>query len=243
MDVSESSEQKEQSFEEVADCINELLEGDALDTAHAVGMADSLTREYPVPYVEIVPRQFWGPLCHEVVIRTHAESDINVAKRNLSIAGQQIHNINEEGLLTAITAHWCGWSPTDSRHLHDAWVSFLRRNYPQKKDLVPILDSLIWEDEIQRYPHDLDPGEPTLFLLANDEAFYVYNFETQCLIYFGRTLHVVRENLRRHIWEATRGILVLRPLTDETPRDYFPVYSRPDTNRVPRLVRPLRNIP
>ena len=124
--------------------------------------------------------------------------------------------------------HWCGWSPTDSNHIRDSWVQYLQAVYPHLQNLYPILDSLMWPEEIAKYPAGGDPPAPWLFLLATADSFYVYDFENRWLGCAGNSLDDVLSGLKteRYLsWEERHWKSEKCCNDDLDPGNYFPVYT------------------
>jgi len=176
-----------------------------------------------VPAVEIVDKDMWGLAKDKLVLKTHAVSNINDAKRNIEISGRRITRKDEQ-LLGKVLSHWCGWSPTREDHQLDPWVRFLQKNYAHLEHVVPILDSLIWPDEITRYPLGYVPPRPCLFLLATGTRYYVYDFQNAAMNNAGASLQEVYDGLKNRGWDIG-GWDEEEDQTDEDPKDYFPVYS------------------
>ena len=81
--------------------------------------------------------------------------------------------------------------------MDDDWVSkYLRVEYSGLKTLVPVLDSLTWQEELREYPVRIDPQIPLLFLLATDDSYYIFNFDNEALYYAGKSVRDVIRGLR-----------------------------------------------
>jgi len=227
------------SYRDLTRALRVVLEIEPGSSPRPRELLKELRARYPVPLAEIVDGAVWGLERDKLVLRTHAKSNIDDAKRNLMNAARTISS-DEEQDLRGIMSHWCGWSPTTAEHCHDPWVRFLQRNYSHLKNLVPVLDSLVWEDEILQYPLGHPPQEPWLFLLATPSSFYIYDFQNATMMPAGKTLREVKDGLRSRLWERPESWVEEEPHTDESPFDYFPVYlSLRDENGLHKLRQPI----
>ena len=179
-------------------------------------------RRFPVPSAHIVLKEEWATKTDHLIVATHQREDISQAIRNVTMTGRKLTR-DEEKQLEKISFHWCSWSPTGTAHRNDSWMRFLKYSHPDLKDLQPILDSLIWQNEIELYPLGSVPRPPWLFLLATPTKFYVYNFQDNAMLKAGDTLGDVIDGMREERW---RGEWPQLPtMKDEDPDDYFPVYD------------------
>ena len=213
------------SYPKLKKALRIVLETEPGSSLHAQELLKDLRLYYPVPLVEIVDRELWGLETDKLVTRTHAKSNIEDAKRNLGDVRKMILSEEEEQELLVVMSHWCGWSPTPAEHCYDSWVKFLQINYPQLENLGPVLDSLIWEDEIRQYSIGCPPPQPWLFLLTTRSSFYIYDFQNAAMMPAGTTIRDVIQTLRDRIWEYPESWVEEEPYTDKTPLDYFPVYT------------------
>jgi hypothetical protein len=93
---------------------------------------------------------------------------------------------------------------------------------------MPVLDSLTWPTEPQHFPVGFTPIEPSFFLLATVEYFYLFDLEGLDLYRARRSLEEVCRGLRecRFVgykegdWTAEEWCGL-----DLDERDYFPVYG------------------
>jgi hypothetical protein len=146
------------------------------------------------------------------------------AVRNIEKTGRSLSN-DEKEQLRKITFHWCGWSATDMGHEDDTWMQFLRHIYPDLDGLQPVLDSLIWPNEIIRYPMGYPPRPPWLFLLATKIEYYIYNYQDAAMFKAGSILTEVIDGLRKKRWVESPVWEEVPWATEEESWDYFPVYS------------------
>lgn len=190
-------------------------------------LLEELRRQYDVPSADISWKETWGLEKDQLILRTHAKRDIAVAIKNVESTGRKLGE-KEKHQLETIASHWCYWSPTAEDHKNDSWMRYLRFSYPSLKGLQPVLDSLIWADEMARYPIGHTPLPPWLFLLATSSKFYVYNFQNDSMVEAGDTLTEVLDGMRHEGWDnETIWREVVSPTVNDTdydPVDYFPVY-------------------
>jgi hypothetical protein len=183
---------------------------------------------FPVPPTEIVDAKIWGKAF--LRINAHLQSQYADAVSNIILARRPL-DPTDENYLRHVLTHWCGWSPTVSVHRNDSWVQYLQTLFAHIKGLTPILDSLVWPEEVSQYPERLDPSEPTLFLLANDEAYFILVLEELGLYRAGESLREVYEGLQNDRWHGIKeGDWVAEDWNPRymewDSRDYFPVYGR-----------------
>ena len=197
-----------------------------------------------VPPTEIVGKEVWGTTTARLRVNSHLKSDFANAVSNIKNAGHPLTPIDEK-YLHLVLKHWCGWSATHETHLDDAWVQYLQALFPDIQGLKPILDSLVWPEEVPQLPNGFVPQEPSMFLLADRELFYVFILEGLGLFRAGRSLEEVYSGLKESRflgmseddWQAEQwGSLEL----DE--RDYFPVYAL-DVKGNLSLKHPLKAFP
>jgi hypothetical protein len=182
-----------------------------------------LRGQYSVPTIERLPKEIWETETDLLVLKTHSALGIKVAVLNAEATGRKLTE-EEIKYLELLATHWCGWSPTSADHREDSWVSYLRYAYPSLADLQPVLDSLIWANEISRYPTGHVPRPPWLFLLATRERYFIYNFQEVAMMDAGDTLMEVFEGMKKGRWMEDMWESVPRRGRKE-PCDYFPVYD------------------
>jgi hypothetical protein len=203
-----------------------LLESHSASSAEVCAALAGLQEFSPVPPSEIVDQDVWGLASAKLRINSHLKSDFSDAVSNIERAGQ-IVTPEDAKYLRLILKHWCGWSATDSKHAQDSWVHFLRIEYPQINGLMPVLDSLVWPEEINHLPKGCCPIEPSMFLLANHESFYVFIMGGEGLMRAGVTLQEVYLGLKAcRFWGYRDGDWVAEPSSpsDLNEEDYFPQY-------------------
>src|SRR5271163_4639898 len=149
-------------------------------------LLEELRRQYPIPTADTSWKDIWGLERDMLILRTHAKQDIVVAIKNVESTGRELDEYEKDQLRT-IASHWCYWSPTTYDNANDSSMRFLIFAYPSLKGLQPVLDSLIWTDEIASYPIGHTPLPPWLFLLATSSKFYVYNFQADSMVEAGET--------------------------------------------------------
>lgn len=187
-------------------------------------LLQELHQQFPVPMADILRKEMWGLKTDQLILRTHARMDMTEAIYNVESTGRKLTNEEKEQLRT-IAFHWCSWSPTAAEHRNNSWMRFLRFAYPSLNGLQPILDSLIWPDEIAHYPIGHVPLPPWLFLLATPTKFYVYNFQDIAMREAGDTLAEVLNGMRKEGWCEEEIWKEVPSTTEEDPSDYFPVYD------------------
>lgn len=186
-------------------------------------LLQEIRRRYPVPAVDIVPKEAWGLQEDRVVFRTHGTAEMKDAVANVMSTGRSVSS-EDETQLQLVMSHWCAWSPTAASHRNDAWMEFLRRDYPELKGLQPIFDTLIWPAELARYPPGHGPLPPWLFLLATSTTYYLYNLEDITMFIVGSELSDVVDGLRKERWRQELWEVV-ENATDEDPKRCFPMYD------------------
>jgi hypothetical protein len=205
-----------------------LLESHSARSAEVCAALADLQDFSPVPPSEIVDQDVWGLASAKLRINSHLKSDFQEAVSNIERAGQ-IVTPEDEKYLRLVLKHPCGWSATDSKHAQDSWVHFLRIEYPHINGLMPVLDSLVWPEEINQLPKGCYPGPITsMFLLANHEAFYVSIMGGEGLMRAGVTLQEVYLGLKAcRFWRTREGDWVEEQISASShlnEEDYFPQY-------------------
>jgi hypothetical protein len=213
------------------------------ETAKSDLLLQSLREQYPVPTADIVRKEVWGWNADKLVLRTHAKADGIDAVRNVESTGRKLTGEERTDLCT-IMLHSCWWSPTAAEHRNDSWMRYLQFTYPQLEGLQPVLDSLIWPDEITRYPIGLPPLPPWLFLLATATRFYVYNFQDGSMMEAGENMRDVLDGLKLERWHGKHRWKEVPEEVEMDPRDYFPVYDNvPHTTDEHELMQELQEFP
>ena len=201
-------------------------------------------KEYTRPALKIIEADIWDthlegyPHGHPVV-KTHLKSDfgnIEFSEAVFNITGvkERVLSATDGKYLRFILTHPSGWSPTSPEHANDDWVKYLRAKY-SLFGLMPILDSLMYSEEIANFPLGLkELQKPSIFLLATVESYYIYDFdpdEGSGLFIAGKTLEEVYLGLKEcryyrcqdGSWEELESSPSLKDYSDEL---YFPVYCR-----------------
>src|SRR5271163_437202 len=161
-----------ETFRDYANYINwQLLEFKVAST-QVLSVLDEMKHKFPIPLVELVPKGNWDSKTDVLLTKTHRHSHVSDAIRNVEKTGRRIGK-EEYPDFELLLTHWCGWCPTSDEHMNDDWMNYLRAEYLHLGNLVPVLDSLTWPDELREYPPGIDPIMPFLFLLATSDAYYV----------------------------------------------------------------------
>jgi hypothetical protein len=129
------------------------------------------------------------------LVKTHLKSLFSDAVFNISNTGNTL-SLADENYLRLILKHWCGWSATDTKHIHDSWVRYIQSEFSHLEGLVPILDTLVWPEELAKLPKGLGRSQCSLFLLATADSYFVYHFEDGALLRAGITLEEVYNGLK-----------------------------------------------
>jgi hypothetical protein len=210
------------SFDDRSDDLRRLIESG--ERKESESLLKELQRKFPVPTMDIIQKEERGTLTDQLILRSHDRMYITQAVRNIEKTGRSL-SIDEKEQLRRIAFHSCGWSSTQAGHENDAWMRFLRYAYPDLDGLQSILDSLIWPDEISRYPIGYEPWSPWLFLLATKTKYYVYNFPYMAMLEAGSTLNEVIDGLKKERWMQSPTWEEIPSMTMEECYDYFPVYE------------------
>jgi hypothetical protein len=212
-------------FNDYADQIHSLLRKSISSSPEVISALESKKRKFPAPPVEVVQKNVWDTERDILVIKSHLQSRFEDVVRNIEWSGHDI-DTEEKQWLKLILSHWCGWSSTPIDHMNDAWVSYLQSEYRHLKGLVPILDTLVWPEELKHYPIGQSPPDPTLFLLANFDSYYVFHLEDASLYNAGKTLADLYVGLKEYRYHGNKkDDWKTEPLSiDGDPGDYFPVY-------------------
>lgn len=181
-------------------------------------------QRFPIPAIDILPKDVWGTATDQLVVRTHESVDIAEAVRNMERSGRKLDD-EEKNYLKILASHWCKWSPTVAEHRNDPWVLLIRHAYPGLDGLEPVFDSLIWPNEIARYPLGYVPMRPWLFLFAAQTGFYIYDFQGDTMFEAGGTLRQVIDGMRNQRWTLPDMWDDVPCTFSEDPSDYFPVYE------------------
>src|ERR1700685_1061213 len=83
-------------------------------------------------------------------------------------------------------------------HRNDGWVRYVQNLYSHVQGLVPILDSVACPEDLVHYPDGLCPPEPSLFLFATPQYYYVFDLEKMGLTRAGETLEEIYTGLKEY---------------------------------------------
>lgn len=150
-----------QTFDEHIDHIYKLLKSHDFFSNEITSALNDLRTSHPLPPVEVVSPDIWP-------------RDVVDAVTLLKTTGRTV-SAEDEKYLHLLLTHPSGWSATYPDHMDDSWVNFFHIRYPHLNGLVPILDSITYLNELEHLPSGLDPAEPSFFLLATPESFFIYN--------------------------------------------------------------------
>jgi hypothetical protein len=183
------------NFDHYANRVNSLLETHSETSDEVCAALDELRTLFPVPPTEIVSPTNWGNETAILRVNNHIKLDFADALRNIENTGREL-TAHDEQQLRLILTHWSGWSATDPSHMRDPWVQFIQALFGHLPGLVPILDSLVWPEELTQFPNGYGPIEPSFFLLATPDAYYVFDFEGLGLYCAGQSLEEVYLGLK-----------------------------------------------
>ena len=177
------------------------------ETSDALTSAlEELRSWYPLPPIQIIPKGVWPkePTYH-VSVQTHLKSTFADAVTLLKATGRDL-SVADEKYLHLLLTHDCGWSATYSNHMNDSWVKFFHIRYPQLEGLMPILDSMTYQEELIGFPDDHDFREPRFFLLATSDQYFIWDaidWGQNELFFAGDTLEDVYAGLKDWRWAET----------------------------------------
>lgn len=207
--------------------VSDLLKRHSTTSPEVIAELNQLRAHYPGVSCGVVEAEVWNTQYPRLWQSTHLKSDPVEAVYNLERAGHKL-GPGDEKWLRLILTHCCGWSATDHDHLRDDWVLFLKGLYRHIPNLEPVLDSLVWPEELTRFPSGCTPREPSFFLLADSESFYLFILEGRGLYNAGKSLEQVYIGLRDYKYNSTReGGWTPEDWSelDLDERDFFPVYG------------------
>jgi hypothetical protein len=204
---------------------------------------ERLTAHYVLPPVQVVEPEVWGATFFRRNI--HIKADYSAAAANIvRITGRRMSS-DEGKTLRLLLTHPCGWSATYPSHVEDTWVRYVQA-LPKVpiEGLYPILDSLTWQEDIENYPPGCLPIDPSFFLFASSQKYYVYHFDNDDMFCAGDSLLDVYEGMKvgrfhgnkEGDWmELERHPAVEHMMAD----DFFPVYGI--ARNAITLVQPIKN--
>ena len=234
------------NFDCYANRVDKLLRIHSASSAEVRAAFHDLQTFFPLPPSEIVGPEKWRTTTAQLRVNTHLKSDFADALRNIKDTGRELTAADEEWLRLILT-HWSGWSATDSMHMRDPWVRYLQALFGHLRGLVPILDSLVWPEELAHFPVSYTPIEPSLFLLATPEAYYVFDLDGLGLYCAGNSLEEVYFGLRESRFNGDKEGDWLPEKwcsLNLDARFYFPVYEFTSNSDLSfNLRHPLREFP
>jgi hypothetical protein len=95
---------------------------------------------------------------------------------------------------------------------------------------MPVLDSLVWLEELVQIPAGSSPMQPSLFLLATPQSYYVFVLDGLTLCRAGESLKEVYVGLKDRRLHGNASETGMWPeeewaVTTTDERHYFPVYT------------------
>ena len=217
--------------------INSLLRDHPANSPEVLSALKELQRFAPVPPSEVIDASIWGKA--DLRVNSHIESSTARAISNIEMTGRRV-TLADKRYLRLILTHRCGWSATNARHRHDGWVHYVRALFPQVGALVPVLDSLVWPEEVDSYPKGRVPPEPEFFFFATEHSYYVFVLDELSLFRAGSSLAEVYDGLKAGRFHGDKdGDWVAEELCPGfeawDSRDYFPVYARRNGGKLEQL--------
>ena len=180
--------------------------------------------------ISVVPKSAWPNGDARIRIQTHIKSTLADALNLLRATGRVVSTADEKYLSLLLT-HSCGWSATYLEQMGESWVQFFHEQYPQLKNLTPILDSMTYPEELIEFPAGYDiVRQPEFFLLATPDSYFIYNATdgVDGLRPAGATLEEVYNGMKDWRWADSSE----DPwdFVDDVgclgPELYFPAYDR-----------------
>jgi hypothetical protein len=215
-----------ENFNYYANRIRGMIKSLSISSTEVREALEQLQTRFPVPPSEIVPQDVWEVDAY-LLVKTHLTSDFEDAVSNVNSSGHELTTA-EENYLRLILKHWCRWSPTAVSHMRDPWVRYLQSEFSHLPGLVPILDSVVWLEELDHLPRGFDGPQGSLFLLGTSDSYFIFHLEDGQLLRAGVTLKDVYEGLKECRFQGGEE--------DDWPsepkqlqwnwRKYFPIYGR-----------------
>jgi len=218
-----------QSFDATESYIFNLLETHS-GTSDQVTLAMKQWNSVSALPISVVPKSVWPNGDARIRIQTHIKSTLADAVNLLKATGRAV-SITDEKYLSLLLTHSCGWSATYPEQMNEPWVHFFHEQYPQLRNLTPILDSMTYPEELIDFPDGYDiVQQAEFFLLATSDSFFVYNATDghEGLRPAGATLEDVYNGMKDRRWADSSE----DPwdFVDELgclgPELYFPYYDR-----------------
>jgi hypothetical protein len=198
-----------------------------------------------LPPVQVVEPEIWGDRFFRR--NSHIKADYSTAVANVVRATGKRMSSDEEEALRLILTHACGWSATCPTHMDDNWVRYVRA-FPKVpiEGLYPILDSLTWEEDLEKYSPGCYPFDPSLFLFGNSQKYYLYYLEDDAMYCAGETLVEVYEGLKVARFHGDKEgdwvDLEEHPAVEEMRAgEFFPVYWLSGNNDIITLAQPIKD--
>jgi len=217
-----------QDFHEEEDHLYELLRTHNESSKTIVSVLKNFKNSYPLLLIDIASSDIWPNEGPAISVKTHLKSTLSHATTLLKNTGRTL-NADDEKYLQLLLTHPCGWSATYSDHMNDSWVEFFHLCYPNL-DLVPILDSTTYAEELVLLPETMMPTIPQFFLLVNDDSYFVFNLADgeENLFRAGNTLEEVYTGMRDWRWTEMPDNMwqIVKANENIWPSSYFPFYFR-----------------
>jgi hypothetical protein len=220
-------------FQELRSEVERCLDPDEPSKIGDVQTAlEALEFAYPLPPTELVEKDVWDTAGAYLRINIHYTAKRSDAINNIRYAGHAFTSAADNHWLTLVLSHWCRWSATKPRHRHDGWVKYVQTLYSHLDGLVPILDTVAYPEDLVHYPHGLGPPEPSLFLFATSQCYYVFDLEEMGLCKAGESLEEVYMGLKGFKYQMYEGGWDVEPWSSTgggvNDRNVFPIYERYD---------------
>jgi hypothetical protein len=114
--------------------------------------------------------------------------------------------------------------------MDDGWVRYIRA-LPKEpiEGLYPILDSLTWPEDIEKYPPGTYPVDLSFFLFATPVKYYIYCYEDDDFHVAGDSMLEVYERMKVARFHGDKEgdwpVLEKHPAIEQLTDDYFPEYG------------------
>jgi hypothetical protein len=223
-----------QDFHDKKYHLQKLLRRHNESSKKTISAFNNFKASYPLLPMEIAPADVWPNEGPSISVKTHLKSTFSHAADLLSSTGRTLNSDDEKHLRFLLT-HQCGWSATYPEHMIDSWVEYFRICHPNL-NLVPILDSMTYVEELALLPEGMRPIRPQFFLLANEDSYFVYDATDgeETLFHAGRTLEEVYTGMRDWRWAEVSDNMweVVRDQKYVLSSSYFPVYFREEDGTI-----------
>jgi len=216
------------SFIETKSYVYDLLETHS-ETSDQVTLAMKRLNSVSAFPLLVTSESVWPNDTKRIRVQSHIKSTLADAVNLLKATGQVISTEDEKHLSLLLT-HPCGWSATYSEQMDEPWVRFFREQYPQLRNLTPILDTMTYPEELIDLPDGYVSSGPDFFLLATSDSFFFYDVTDgeQVLCSAGTTLEDVYNGMKDRRWADSSEDPwdVVNELGYLDPNIYFPYYDR-----------------